>query len=386
MFQRTTATNKILALDKRIKIVQGGTSSSKTFSILAILIDKAIKNNGIEISVVAESIPHLRRGAFKDFLKILKWTNRFQEDQLNKSLLKYEFKNGSYIEFFSADDSSKLRGARRDVLFLNEANAISLDAYNELAIRTKKEVYIDFNPSNEFWVHSELKDQEDSNFIILTYKDNEALDKGIVEQIEKNKEKAKTSSYWANWWNVYGLGQVGSLEGVIFSNWKQIDTIPPDAKLVGIGLDFGYTNDPTAIVEVYKYNNQRIVNELVYRTRMLNSDIAKELPKGVIVYADSAEPKSIDEIRRYGIQIKGVTKGRDSINYGIDIMQRQDYLVTKNSQNLIKELRSYAWDTNKTGQRLNKPIDQYNHAIDALRYHEMEALGIKANYGKYAVR
>jgi len=386
MFQRTTATNKILALNKRIKIVQGGTSSSKTFSILAILIDKAIKNNGIEISVVAESIPHLRRGAFKDFLKILKWTNRYHEDQLNKSLLKYQFKNGSYIEFFSADDSSKLRGARRDVLFLNEATAITLDAYNELAIRTKKEVYIDYNPSNEFWVHTELKDQDDSDFVILTYKDNEALDIGIVEQIEKNKEKAKTSSYWANWWNVYGLGLVGSLEGVIFSNWKQIDTIPPDAKLVGIGLDFGYTNDPTAIVEVYKYNNQRIVNETVYRTKMLNSDIARELPKGVIIYADSAEPKSIDEIRRYGIQIKGVTKGKDSINYGIDIMQRQEYLVTKSSQNLIKELRSYSWDTNKTGQRLNKPIDNYNHAIDALRYHEMEALGIKANYGKYAVR
>lgn len=386
MFQRTTATNKILALNKRIKIVQGGTSSSKTFSILAILIDKAIKNPGIEISVVAESIPHLRRGAYKDFLKILKWTNRYIEDQLNKSLLKYQFKNGSFIEFFSADDSSKLRGARRDVLFLNEANAITLDAYNELSIRTKKEVYIDFNPSNEFWVHSELKDEEDSDFIILTYKDNEALDKGIVEQIEKNKEKAKTSSYWANWWSVYGLGQIGSLEGVIFSNWKQIDTIPSDAKLVGIGLDFGYTNDPTAIVEVYKYNNQRIVNEIVYRTRMLNSEIAKELPKGVIVYADSAEPKSIDEIRRYGISIKGVTKGRDSINYGIDIMQTQDYLITKSSQNLIKELRAYCWDTNKTGQRLNKPIDQYNHAIDALRYHEMEALGMKANYGKYAVR
>ena len=164
--------------------MQGGTSSSKTFSILAILIDKAIKNQGIEISVVAESIPHLRRGAFKDFLKILKWTNRFQEEQLNKSLLKYEFKNGSYIEFFSADDSSKLRGARRDVLYINEANAINLDAYNELAIRTKKEIYIDYNPSNEFWVHSELKDQEDSDFLILTYKDNEALDKGIVEQIE----------------------------------------------------------------------------------------------------------------------------------------------------------------------------------------------------------
>jgi phage terminase large subunit len=386
MFQRTTATNKILALDKRIKIVQGGTSSSKTFSILAILIDKAIKNPDLEISVVAESIPHLRRGAYKDFLKVLKWTNRFQEQQLNKSLLKYEFKNGSYIEFFSADDSSKLRGARRDILFLNEANALTLDAYNELAIRTKKSIYIDYNPSNEFWVHTELINQDDSDFIILTYKDNEALDKGIVEQIEKNKEKAKTSSYWANWWNVYGLGQVGFLEGVIFSNWQQIDTIPPEAKLVGLGLDFGYTNDPTAIVEVYSWNGKRIVNELVYRTKMLNSDIANELPKGTIIYADSAEPKSIDEIRRYGISIKGVTKGRDSINYGIDIMQNQEYLITKNSQNLIKELRAYCWDTNKTGQRLNKPVPHLDHAIDALRYHEMESLGLKANYGKYAVR
>jgi phage terminase large subunit len=386
MFQRTTATNKILALDKRIKIVQGGTSSSKTFSILAILIDKAIKNPDLEISVVAESIPHLRRGAYKDFLKVLKWTNRFQEQQLNKSLLKYEFKNGSYIEFFSADDSSKLRGARRDILFLNEANALTLDAYNELAIRTKKSIYIDYNPSNEFWVHTELINQDDSDFIILTYKDNEALDKGIVEQIEKNKEKAKTSSYWANWWNVYGLGQVGFLEGVIFSNWQQIDTIPPEAKLVGLGLDFGYTNDPTAIVEVYSWNGKRIVNELVYRTKMLNSDIANELPKGTIIYADSAEPKSIDEIRRYGISIKGVTKGRDSINYGIDIMQNQEYLITKNSQNLIKELRAYCWDTNKVGQRLNKPVPHLDHAIDALRYHEMESLGLKANYGKYAVR
>ena len=272
------------------------------------------------------------------------------------------------------------------MLYINEANNVAFESYNELSIRTKNEIYIDYNPSNEFWAHTELKNEADSDFVILTYKDNEALDRGIVEQIEKNKEKAATSSYWQNWWNVYGLGLVGSLEGVIFSNWKQIDMIPPDAKLVGIGLDFGYTNDPTAIMEVYNWNGKRIVNELEYRTRLLNSDIAKILPKGVIIYADSSEPKSIDEIRRYGISIKGVTKGRDSINYGIDIMQTQDYLVTKTSQNLIKELRAYCWDTNKTGERLNKPIDKFNHAIDALRYHEMESLGLKANYGKYAVR
>lgn len=386
MFKKTTAIKKILNLKKRIKIIQGGTSAGKTFGILPVLIDKAARNEGIEISVVAETIPHLRRGALKDFLKIMKWTGRFFEDRFNKSLLRYEFANGSVIEFFSADDSSKLRGARRDILYINECNNVTFDSYNELAIRTRKEVYLDFNPSNEFWVHKELKDEPDSDFLILTYKDNEALDQSIIDQIEKNKEKAKTSTYWANWWKVYGEGQLGMLEGVVFSNWKLIDTIPKEAKLLGIGLDFGYTNDPTAIIEIYNYNGQRIVNEVAYQTGLLNSDIARMLPKHVIVYADSSEPKSIDEIKRHGITIKGVTKGKDSINYGIDVMQRNEYLVTANSQNLIKELRSYVWDTDKQGNRLNKPIDFNNHAIDAFRYHEMETLGIGSNYGSYAIR
>ena len=386
MFRKTTAIKKILNLKKRIKIIQGGTSAGKTFGILPVLIDKAARHEGIEISVVAETIPHLRRGALKDFLKIMKWTGRFFEDRLNKSLLRYEFANGSVIEFFSADDSSKLRGARRDILYINECNNVTFDSYNELAIRTRKEVYLDFNPSNEFWVHKELKDEPDSDFLILTYKDNEALDQSIIDQIEKNKEKAKTSSYWANWWKVYGEGQLGMLEGVVFSNWKTIDTIPKEAKLLGIGLDFGYTNDPTAIIEIYNYNGQRIVNELAYQTGLLNSDIAKLLPKHVPVYADSSEPKSIDEIKRFGVTIKGVTKGKDSINYGIDVMQRNEYLVTSNSGNLIKELRAYVWDTDKQGNRLNKPIDFNNHAIDAFRYHEMETLGIGSNYGSYAIR
>jgi phage terminase large subunit len=386
MFKRTTSINKILSLNGRIKIIQGGTSAGKTFGILPILIDKCAKENGLEVSVVAETIPVLRRGALKDFLKIMRWTNRYFDDRFNKTLLRYDFANGSSIEFFSADDASKLRGARRDILYINECNNVTFEAYNELSIRTKKEVYLDFNPANEFWVHKELKDEPDTDFIILTYKDNEALDGSIVSQIEKNRDKAATSSYWANWWRVYGLGEVGSLEGVVFTNWKEIDTIPNEAKLIGIGLDFGYTNDPTAAIEIYNYNGTRIINELVYRTGMVNSDIAKILPSGVIIYADSSEPKSIEEIRRQGKTIKGVTKGADSINYGIDVMQRQDYLVTKQSTNLIKELRSYCWDTDKQGQRMRRPIDHYNHAIDALRYHEMEALGLKSNYGQYNIR
>jgi len=385
MFQRTTAINKILALKKRIKIVQGGTSAGKTYGILPILIDRAAKTPNTEISVVAESIPHLRRGSLRDFLKIMKSIHRFVDERYNKSLLKYEFSNGSFIEFFSADDSSKLRGGRRSILYINECNSVSFESYNELSIRTKDEVFLDYNPTAEFWVQTELEGQEDAEKIILTYKDNEALDVGIISQIEKNIKKAETSNYWKNWVRVYVDGEMGQLEGVVFSNWKQIDIVPDEARLIGIGLDFGYSNDPTSIIKIYKLNETRILNEVTYQTGLLNSDIAKLLPKNVPVYADSAEPKSIADIQRYGITIKGVTKGKDSINYGIDVMQREDYLVTSQSTNLIKELRSYCWDTDKTGKRLNKPIDNFNHAIDAVRYHEMETLGMNKNYGSYSI-
>jgi phage terminase large subunit len=385
MFKRTIAINKILALKKRIKIIQGGTSAGKTYGIIPILINKALTQPNIEISIVAESMPHLRRGCIKDFIKILKETNRYRDESFNKSFYKYTFGNGSYIEFFSVEDSTKLRGARRDILYVNEANNITFDAYNELSIRTKKEVYLDFNPANEFWVHTNLKNDVDADFLILTYKDNNALDKRIVKEIEKAKEKAKTSNYWANWWQVYGLGKIGRLEGVIFSNWQTIDSVPEQAKLIGIGVDFGYTNDPTAIVEVYKYNNQRILNEVCYQTGLVNSDIAKKLPKHTLIIADSAEPKSIEEIRRYGLMIKGATKGKDSIMFGIQLMQGQEYLVTSKSTNLIKELRNYIWDTDKTGKQLNRPRSGNDHLIDAIRYHESESLGNK-NYGQYHIK
>jgi phage terminase large subunit len=386
MLIRTTAIRKILRLRNRIKIIQGGTSAGKTFGILPILISKAAKRPLMEISVVAESIPHLRRGALKDFLSMMKSGFRYVDKRFNKSLLRYDFDNGSYIEFFSADDSSKLRGARRDILYINECNNIEFEAYNELAIRTKREIYLDFNPANEFWVHTELKNEPDTDFVVLTYKDNEALDKGIVREIEKNRLKGLTSSYWANWWNVYGLGEMGSLQGVVFSNWKQIDTIPTEARLLGYGVDFGYTADPTSIVEVYTYNGQRILNEICYQTGLVNTEIAKKLQKNIIAYADSAEPKSIEEIKRTGQLIKGVTKGLDSVNFGIQIMQSQEYLVTSQSTNLIKELRSYCWDKDRSGKQINKPIANYNHAIDAVRYHEMESLGKGKNFGKYFVQ
>ena len=376
MFIYTTAIKKLRKLKKRIRIVQGGTSAGKTFGIIPILIDKACKTELLEISIVSESVPHLRRGALKDFEKIMRSTNRWIDGHFNKSLLKYTFANGSFIEFFSVDQPDKLRGARRNILYINECNNVNFEAYQQLSIRTSHEVWLDFNPTHEFWAHTELLNDKDSEHLIITYKDNEALSESIVAEIEKAEVKAKTSSYWSNWWKVYGLGQIGSLEGVIFNNWKQIDSIPPEARLIGIGLDFGYSNDPTAIVEVYKYNNKRILNEVCYRTGMVNSDIAKILPKNTFVYADSAEPKSIEEIRRFGVNILPVKKGSDSIMYGISTMQTQEYLVTSNSLNLIKEFRYYTWQTDKNGVKINKPIDSYNHAIDAVRYHEMMDIGI----------
>lgn len=372
-FIYTTAIKKLRRLTKRVKVIPGGTSAGKTYGVIPILIDKAARMPNLEISIVSESIPHLRKGAAKDFLKIMRETGRYIDTNWNRSFLTYTFVNGSYIEFFSADQSDKVHGPRRNILYINECNNIQFDTYHQLAIRTDMEVWLDFNPANEFWAYSELKPDEDTEWLTLTYKDNEGLPESIIKEIEKAREKAKTSKYWENWWNVYGLGQLGSLEGVIFSNWEQIDNIPEGARLLGSGLDFGFTNDPTALVDVYEWNGKRILDERIYQTGMVNADIAKRI-YSPIVYADSAEPKSIEEIKRMDVIIKGVTKGPDSVIFGIQIMQGQYYLVTARSTNLIKELRSYCWDTDKTGKKINKPIDWFNHAIDAVRYHEMESL------------
>lgn len=372
-FVYTTAIKKLRKLKKRIRVIPGGTSAGKTFGILPILIDTAIRNNGFEISVVSESIPHLRRGALKDFEKIMRATGRWVEERFNRTLLKYNFSNGSYIEFFSADQSDKLRGARRNILYINECNNVTFDAYLQLSIRTSHQIWLDFNPSNQFWAHDELSNDEDAEWLTLTYKDNEALPESIVKEIEKAKEKAKTSSYWENWWKVYGLGQLGTLEGVIFNNWKIIDNIPAEARYKSTGLDFGFTNDPTAAIDKYEWDGQPIYDEILYQTGMVNPEIAKVLKQDIkrIVIADSADPKSIKEISNYGVIIKGAEKGKDSVNFGIQTIQKYDmFYVTARSLNLINELRKYSWDKDKQGKTLNVPIDMYNHGIDAIRYLE----------------
>ena len=297
----------------------------------------------------------------------MEWTGRYNDNNWNRSLLTYRFSNGSYIEFFSAEMESKLRGARRNILYINEANNITFESYHQLAVRTSGEIWLDFNPTNEFWAHTELMSDEDTEHIILTYKDNEALPETIIHDIEAAELKAKTSTYWANWWQVYGLGQVGSLQDVIFDQWKQIDTIPEKAELVGHGMDFGFTNDPSTLVAIYKYEGKLIIDELLYRTNMTNNDLGNFLKSIQFgrkeLICDSAEPKSIEELRLQGFNVRPAVKGADSIKIGIDILKRYEIQVTKNSTNLIKELRGYTWEKDNEGKLTGKPIDSLNHCF-----------------------
>lgn len=389
MFVRTTAINKIARIKARKKIIQGGTSAGKTFGIIPILINIALQNPGKEISIVSESVPHLRRGCIKDFKKIMDITQRWRDSEYNKTLLRYEFINGSYIEFFSAYEEARLRGARRNICYINEANNIPFEAYHQLAIRTDQEIYIDFNPTAEFWAHTEVEPGADAELIILTYKDNEALSQTIIDEIEQAEQKGKTSAYWANWFKVYGRGEIGSLQGVVFENWKQIAELPRDkktgeieAKLLGAGLDFGYTNDPTAVVCLYKWNNKIIIDEVLYKKGLNNKQIAEilkeDLPPGTEVIGDSAEPKSIDYIFDKGVNIYGAVKGKDSINIGISLLLEYEILVTEQSVNLIKELRGYIWNKDRAGKNENRPDpNAQDHLIDALRYIAINKLANK---------
>lgn len=315
-------------------------------------------------SVVSESMPHLKRGAIRDFKNIMQSQGYWSDSRWNASDSIYEFETGSKIEFFSADNGDKLRGARRDRLFMNEANNNSYEAFSQLEIRTKEFIFIDWNPTNEFWFYTEVKDKRDDvDFITLTYLDNEALDRNIIDAIEQRKGNKQ-------WWKVYGLGQLGEVDGKIYKDWKIIDSVPHEARLERYGVDFGYSNDPTSIVAIYKYNGGYILDEITFQKGLSNkqiSDILKNQNKALVV-ADSAEPKSIDEIKSYGINIIPCTKGAGSVNQGIQYVQNQRISVTKRSLNIIKEYRNYLWKVDKNSKILNIPESGFDHSMDAIRY------------------
>ncbi len=375
-FKATTGTKKLLKLDKRIRAVGGGASASKTISILLILIDKcqsaANKKDSLLVSVVSESLPHLKRGALRDFLNIMEGHGYFKESQYNRSDYIYSFGANVKMEFFGVDTPAKVRGPRRDILFMNEANNCHLEAYEQLALRTRKEIWLDWNPTHEFWFYTDVlhSRETDLDFITLTYKDNEALSRGEIDELESHKHNV-------NWWKVYGLGELGDVEGRIYSGWKIIDEIPHEARLERYGLDFGYANDPAALVAIYYYNGGYIVDELLHRTHMSNRQIADFINNGAtpntLVIADSAEPKSIAEMLEYGVQIIGANKGPGSVNQGIGWVQDQRMSLTKRSTNVIKSYRNYMWKTDKDGTVIDKPDHNYSDDMDATRY-AMESL------------
>lgn len=362
MFIATTATSKLLGLNKRIRIVSGGTSASKTISILMILIDYAQSHKNELISVVSESFPHLKRGAIRDFLNIMEGQNYFKDDLWNRTDYTYNFESGSKIEFFSADQPGKVRGPRRDVLFVNEGNNIQYETFTQLEIRTRKIIWVDHNPVSEYWAYTDVMKHTDCDFVTLTYKDNEALSPDIIKSIEDRK-------YNKMWYQVYALGQLGEIEGRIYTGWGVIDDIPESAKFKNFGLDFGYTNDPTAIVATYKLNDTIILDEICYRKGMLNGDIYQIMKdRDGLIIADSASPKDIAELNLLGLTVQSAIKGRDSIKYGIGVVQSKKIMVTKRSTNLLKEYRNYLWEKDANDKNVNIPQDFDNHLLDALRY------------------
>ncbi|MCP4605373.1 MAG: PBSX family phage terminase large subunit [Proteobacteria bacterium] len=367
----------------KIQIHQGGTRSGKTYSILTALIELCHKNSGLVITICRKTFPALRATAMRDFFEILNNEDIYNPDLHNKSDATYQLW-GNMVEFISIDQPQKVRGRKRDVLFINEANEINLEDWRQLLLRTTGRVLIDYNPSDEFhWIYEEVIPREDAEFFRTTYKDNPFLPKSVVMEIERFKTADE------NFWKVYGLGERGTSQATIFTHWKEINQIPNEFKLLTTGVDFGYTNDPTAIVRVYTDGHGFAVDEICYATRLTNSDISKvlrdnQVDRSDVVICDSAEPKSIDEIHAYGFNTHGARKGKDSVKNGIQFLHSRPLLVTARSVNLIRELRNYKWKEDKNGKQLNEPVDKFNHAIDAMRY-AITFNQTNPNFGSYAI-
>lgn len=378
MFSATTATKKVVSMTKRIRALQGGTSASKTISILLYLIAKAQSDTTATItSVVSESLPHLKRGAIKDFLMIMTSHKYFKDANWNKTDFVYTFETGSKIEFFGADSPDKVRGPRRDRLFMNECNNLAFETFEQLEVRTKEFVFLDWNPTNEFWFYDLINPahenyREDIEHIIITYKDNEALSPDLVKSIESRRGRA-------GWWKVYGEGQLGEVDGKIYKDWQILGEVPHEARLERYGIDFGW-NDPACIVAIYRYNGGWIIDEVLYKSKLANKDLIdtmKNQSVQALTVGDSAEPKSIEEMKRAGINIIGAVKGRDSVRHGIQLIQNERISVTARSNNVIREYKNYMWELDDADKPVEgSPEHEYSHSMDAIRYALTSIIGL----------
>ena len=362
-----------------IIINQGGTSSGKTYSILQVLFTLAVQEENQIITIVGQDIPNLKAGALRDALNI--WSNSEPLKALireyNKSDRIFYFNSGSIIEFKSYDDGQDAKNGKRDYLFINEANGVPYDVYNELYMRTKKKTFIDYNPNEAFWVHEKLIGKNNVKLLISDHRHNPFIDNKLREKIENLKDTD------IELWKVYARGMTGKIEGLVFRNYIRCYEIPADAKLIGYGLDFGFTNDPSACVGVWKYDNELYVDEIFYERQLTNPMIASRLKEANIrnCVADSSEPKSIQEIFEHGVYVEGAKKGADSVRMSINLLKQYKLNITNTSTNLLREISGYKWKQ-KNGEPLNEVVDFNNHAIDALRY---VALNFLSNeFGKYS--
>lgn len=381
MFKTSELYDVNLEAKEDIIVNQGGSSSGKTYSILQVLFTKLISEDNIVITVVGESIPNLKAGALRDALDIYNNSETLKKlvPDYNRTDRVFTSTKGSIMEFKSYETPQGAKSGKRDYLFLNEAQGTSYEIFNELHIRTKKQTFIDYNPNAEFWVHEKVLPDATYNarLIISDHRHNPFVPQKIREKIEALRWKDMEL------FKVYGRGMTGKIEGLVFRNFDIVDEIPYGAELLAIGMDFGFTQDPTTVIKVFRFNGELFIDELIYETGLTNSDIIKRLTqlgvgKHMPIVADSAEPKSIADIERAGFRIEGADKGQDSVRNSIDTLKQFKLNITRTSVNTIKEFRSYKWLDNKP----NTPIDAFNHSIDAIRYVALNR--INKNTGRYS--
>ena len=364
------------ASKKVVVVNQGGTSSGKTYTILQVLFRLAIHSPGLTITVVGQDIPNLKRGAIRDAKNIVGNDEYIiqQIEGYNGTDKVYNFKNGSIIEFTSYADEQDAKNGKRDILFINEANGIPYSIYNQLNIRTTYRTYLDYNPTSEFWVHEKVLPLDNVAFFISNYEHNPFISPNIVDEILRLKEIDPQL------WRVYGEGQTGKIEGLVF-NYRVVDQLPEYLDKVGFGMDFGFTNDPTTLIRCGLSDGEIYLDEYIYQTNLTNNDINllmqdEGVSKKDSIFADSADPKSIRELYLMGWNITGAEKGADSIMHSINLLKSYGTInITKRSKNMLKEAQAYKWKIDKTGEKTNKPIDAFNHAWDAVRYWALGMLG-----------